>query len=634
MTKPVKPPLHKRVFKRIPSDESWFVRNLRLFAFVWSRRIEGWKLFWSEFRWFRRFAQFARFKKWQIVDRARKEEQVRKENASLPKPNIEERLGKLDVFFSLLLSPTKPGAVWVTQILLTVLALLPVGWLGYNFLRNWRIDNLYQASVVALSSGDLVTAWRTAHAAHLMRPDDDSVLRALFDSACKVGHPQALQWGKELVRRTSATLEDRLSLTRMAIESGDRELAERELAYYERNSEDNSEEARILRLHLTASRGRSGKAEALLQARVLLADGCDSVDLHRIYWSLCMDPADPEIVKEGLAHLRQFTNRSDLLGRESLRFLLQQADLDPEEQKSFAASLWAFEKPTRMDALLCMNANSGTKSIDSGSLYDRLISSGKKSNPDMGTFDVARNLARLGRKEEAVAYVVDTGGEQLSPACKLFFESIFSTRSGDTEQAQELLRKALDAASLEDLDVIRQLVQLHSGPNVVLALLERIEKEAVAPPVVRQMLALCYQRLGRDKDLEEILSRTPLPSEDASPQEIEQTCRLKALYGQNLPECRRLAEQLVTKYPSTLSYRYLLALCYHRSARPQEAHALLQVYLSGTPPTCPSQRLVGALSLSGVGRHAEAGRWLPTEQVGWLLEPELEMMSWVTDSVK
>ena len=93
-------------------------------------------------------------------------------------------MGKLDIFFSLLLSPTKPGAVWVTQISLTVLALLPVGWLGYSFLRNWRIDNLYQASVVALSSGDLVTAWRTAHAAHLMRPDDDSVLRALFDSAC------------------------------------------------------------------------------------------------------------------------------------------------------------------------------------------------------------------------------------------------------------------------------------------------------------------------------------------------------------------------------------------------------------------------------------------------------------------
>ena len=74
MTKPIKPPLHKRVFKRVPADESWFVRNLRLFAFVWSRRIEGWKLFWSEFRWFRRFAQFARFKKWEIVDRARKEE--------------------------------------------------------------------------------------------------------------------------------------------------------------------------------------------------------------------------------------------------------------------------------------------------------------------------------------------------------------------------------------------------------------------------------------------------------------------------------------------------------------------------------------------------------------------------------
>ena len=53
------------------------------------------------------------------------------------------------------------------------------------------------------------------------------------------------------------------------------------------------------------------------------------------------------------------------------------------------------------------------------------ISSGKESNPDMGTFDVARNLARLGRNEEAVAYVVDTGGEQLSPACKLFSNLFF-----------------------------------------------------------------------------------------------------------------------------------------------------------------------------------------------------------------
>ena len=148
------------------------------------------------------------------------------------------------------------------------------------------------------------------------------------------------------------------------------------------------------------------------------------------------------------------------------------------------------------------------------------------------------------------------------------------------------------------------------------------------------MLALCYQRLGRDKDLEEILSRTPLPSEDASPQEIEQTCRLKSPVWSKSSRMPPANRQLVTKYPSTLSYRYLLALCYHRSARPQEAHALLQVYLSGTPPTCPSQRLVGALSLSGVGRHAEAARWLPTEQVAWLLEPELEMMSWVTDSVK
>ena len=169
---------------------------------------------------------------------------------------------------------------------------------------------------------------------------------------------------------------------------------------------------------------------------------------------------------------------------------------------------------------------------------------------------------------------------------------------------------------------------------MVIALLERIEKEAVAPPAVRQMLALCYQRLGRSRDLESLLARTPVPAEGISPQTVEQTCRLKALYGQDVAACRKRAEQLVARYPATASYRYLLALCYHRSARPLEAHALLQEHLAGAPPACPSQRLVGALSLSGAGRHEEAERWLPREQSGWLLEPELEMMGWISDSGK
>lgn len=634
MNNPEEPPPCKRVIKRVRIEENSFVRAVRLWWMQYQRRVRGFRVSLPTVlvRFFRRLHQFTRFKIWSQQRRARKEKAVREANAALPKPGVEEKLETVDAWFSMLLSPNKPRSVWAVQLILVLLAMTPFAWGGYLFLRKWRIDNLYQASTAAMDAGDSMTAWRTANAAHLMRPDDLEVLRALRDAADAVGHPRALQWGRQLVQQPGAKLEDRLSLTRMAIQRADRALAEQELTLYETSPSAHLEDARILRLQLTASRGRSAKAEALHLARSLLRDGCTSLDLHRIYWSLCMDPLDPIVLKEGLAHLQANLGRKDELEREALRFLLRHPESSTAKAKEYAGRLWAYPSPTQEDALLCLAASHAGHPLTGDELRKQLSELRNEAAPGIEDLAVSRQLANLGRPADAASYYIVKNEEALSPALLSFFKSVFASQAGEFDRASDFMLKSLEDATAAELDSMRQLVGLHKDPGVVIALLERIEQEPSAPFAVRSMLALCYLRLGRGNDLEKLLARTPMPPPGSPPQVVEQVCRLKVLYRQNVSACRKRAERLVAQYPDTAAYRYLLALCYHRSARPHEAHALLREQLSGTPPACPSQRLVGALSLAGVGRQEAAERWRPREQVGWLLQPEREMMGWISSA--
>jgi hypothetical protein len=607
---------------------------------------------------FRKRIRFRRWKKDHSVALAQKAKEVQSANS---KSSIRRRW-KFWLFQWKL--PRKPFSVLVVRSLLVLMALAPLAIPVYYGLRIWRIDNFLDASVVALSNNELVTAWRTAHAAHLMKPDDIEILRALRNASGEANHPRSIEWSLKLVGHPEATDDDRLRFVELAVDRGKRELAEQQLAQLERNGASRMK-TDYLRLILTLSRGQAAKPEAFALARTMLARGSATLETYRLYWSLCLDPSDPALANEGMSHLRQTAKHSDELGREALRQLLRTKAITENEYRDCARRLWQFPQPTRDDALLCINAAYFGRTLPIDKLRSLLAERFGPFSGPAETRKIAKVLSELGRPKTAEALLLSEtnatrrasllpellrarilskrhekatvtlrdGNMSLSPSENLFFGSLLAQKSKKTEQAQALLARSFERATSSDLATIRQFIPLHDNPNAVVTLLERLEKDEHTPTGLRYLLATCYQRLGRNEALEKILARTPIPSSDTAPA-AEQTCRLKTLYGQDLPACRRLAENLVTRHPATASYRYTLALCYLASGSPRDAHAILGPYLYATPPVCPSQRLVGAVTLAAVDRKADAIRWAPYAHKDLLLKPERILLATLPTPVK
>ena len=147
--------------KRVKIPEDRLGRLFMHLRFLVQRRIRSWRVFFGELHLFRNVSQAFRFRVWLSRRKAKKQLQAREVRKTLPKIDTEERL---DQWFSMLLSPNKPASFWMIQFALILLVLSPLALGAYHFMRSWRIDNLYEASVAALEDDDLLTAWRTAHA--------------------------------------------------------------------------------------------------------------------------------------------------------------------------------------------------------------------------------------------------------------------------------------------------------------------------------------------------------------------------------------------------------------------------------------------------------------------------------------
>jgi hypothetical protein len=590
------------------------------------RRFESLKIRLSDKAFIKSAMRILRVFVWRFRQKAKVEKHAKTVQASSPKVKTGDRMGE---WAFLLLSPNKPASIWMLQLGLVLLVLTPIAAIGYHMARSWRIDNLHEASIAALKEKDLVTAWRTAHAAHLMRPQNIEILRVLRDASETLGHPRALEWSLKLSEHKKVTPDDQLALARLAISMGERSIAEKVHASYIQKPGWDRMEADSLRLFLAISRGRSAKPEALVLARGLLQRGCRSIEVCQAYWALCLDELDPALAPEGLAHMQTFIEEKDDLGRSALRHLLRSRKIEGPERIDYARKLWQFPNPTQKDALLYMDAVHHGKQFPAGSLQEYFKGKSESFASPMNVVDLTHSLAWLGRRKDAADFYLSQEQDRLSQVEVNFLNSMFANKINDSGKVDEILARTIENATSRDLDALRQLIPLHTTPNAMVSLLERMEREVDSPVGVRHLLALCYQRLGRGGDLEDLLTRTPLPSLNPSPQVAEQTCRLKALYRQDVPACRRLAEKLVSSYPQTVSYRYLLALCYHLSERPGEAYTLLKPHLSGELPACPSQRLVGALSFAGVGLNEDAFHWMPLKNKEMLLEPEKELLGWI-----
>lgn len=596
-----------------------------------------------------------RFLRWKRKRDAELAHKAKTAQAATPSPSLRKRW---EFWLFQWKAPKKSPSVLAARAALFLLLAAPLALLAYHGLKAWRLDNFLDASRSALTQGDLNVALRTAHAAHLMKPEDAKILRTLRNASVQARHPRSLEWSRLLANHPQANHDDQLRNLELALRQGERGEAEQLLERLERSNASPKQVAH-LRLLLTLSRGQAAKPEALALLRNRLAEGDVDLDLHRIYWDVCLDPRDPRLAKEGLAHLRNTARRNDDLGREAIRRLLRSGNASPDESRLLARRLWSFSDPTHFDALLCLHVAYFGKPLPPGKLRDVLAQRfGPVTSPaDLRT--LANHLADLGRPraaeslllsetnstrraallpdllqarilsrnhEQAARDLQKEEADSLPEPQRHFFASLVARKNKQPEQADALLRQALQQADPDDLATIRRFIPLHEDSDALLDLLEHLEQDERSPPGLRYLLAACHHRLRQEEKLRATLARTPLPSV-REPAAAEQTCRLKTLYGQDLSACRRLAESLVARHPATVAYRYTLALNYLASGNPRDAHALLRPLLDAAPPVCPTQRLVGAVSLAASGRMDDARRWAPHAHKKHLLAPELALLA-------
>jgi hypothetical protein len=168
---------------------------------------------------------------------------------------------------------------------------------------------------------------------------------------------------------------------------------------------------------------------------------------------------------------------------------------------------------------------------------------------------------------------------------------------------------------------------LFKDAECIIRFVEELEKRSQNHAGIKYILATCYRRLNRGDDLENTLVRTRMPEKVSNFSGELQTCMLKSLYGQDLNRCRKWAEDAVGQHPSNLSARYALALCYLKKQELVNALSTIGPLLKGSPPLCPTQRLIGAAVLNETNGHELAKKWLPSEHKSLLIGPEKDLFN-------
>lgn len=541
---------------------------------------------------------------------------------------------------------------------LFLLFLLPViglsVWLGYPILKDIKIHRLTKAANSAFEAEEYRTALLTSQSAHLMKPEDIGILRKLVETAIILKHPRTLDWSQALANHKEANTEDRLSYARHCILLGENEMA---FDWLENQSftQDISEEVTYLQCLLRTEREEEGKFEAFQIAKAYLDRHPDSQKIGDFFWDLCLDSDQPFLIEQGTEHLKKTALGQGERARQATRRLLLLPSVTPEERKSLAINLWHFGKPTLTDAILCLDATYGKKEINADTLFfllgqefDDLDNDSAKGKivdllNQMGRPETARQLLETndvlstGQKErrlktmrsslsvgdrKAFRELMIESNSSLTATEKSFFDFLLQDKAQQSSLGTEGIKAILANASNEDLESIRSFIHLAESTDFLLGFIEELEKRKKTSAGIKYLLATCYRRLGNHEALKKTLLGTRMPRRVSDFTGEQQTCMLKASFGQDLSECTEWAESALVKYPQSRSTRYALALCYLRAGDPVSARIVLGAQLASKPPLCPTQRVIGAVVLKKNGIDELARKWAPVEHISLLLEPE------------
>ncbi len=570
-------------------------------------------------------------------------------------------------FIFLLKSKDKPLSFKLGILIIPVALLLTIGaLLGYPILKEYKANRFAKTALAALQNQEYSTALLTAQSAHLMKEGDVEILRSLVQASKALMHPRYLEWCLKLANHKESTNEDKLNYLRACVATG-QNLEARDWLRTQQWNRSSSEELVYLRCVLLSRMDEEGKFQAYELAKRTLERYPDSIQLSSFLWDMCLNSGQVYLLEEGISHLRSSADSSNaVISRAAIRRLLRSQNGSVEERKEWAEKLWKFKDSTLQETILAMNAVYAGKNIsleklmfilekDFGTLTD---SQTRLQMIDLlnqvGRKDLARELMHLEttsssmeeedviekiltsmvlEDQQAVRNLLYESEDLLSHQVRRFLNYMFKRKINSPIEEEEIDR-ILATARNQDLEIMQRFLFLFKDPDCIVRFVEELEKRSQNHAGIKYILATCYRRLNRGEDLEKTLLRTRMPEKVSNFSGELQTCLLKTLYGQELNNCRKWAEDAVGQNPANLSARYALALCYLKKQENFNALATIGPLLKASPPRCPTQRLIGAAVLTEANGYELAKKWLPSEHKSLLISPEKDLFQKILKEIE
>jgi hypothetical protein len=628
--------------------------SLYLTKFFWKtwlkKKRKAWKVFLFELK--RKITQ-PRLYQYLLWKLTKKDKNAKTFRFKFPK-NLPLTKGK----FLFLLKAKKKPWWWSLSLIALVLVLIgvPSVYLGYPLLKEYKFKRFEKTARSALQNGDLQTSLLTSQAAYIINPANLSNLKILVQSAEELNHPHLMRWLKALASHPHSEKEDRSKYLQGILSWG--QLSDAQNWLSEIAGSLLEKERTYLQCLIFAQNGEEGKYEAFRLASDFLEQHPFDSPLSEFIWDLSIQSQQVFFYEEAISGMKEAAKLSSPLAKEALRRLLRTKTGSVKERKEWAKKLWRSDEPSLADAILCLNASFGENKIDGSNVLQVL----QQEFPELSIFDTKHRLIKLlnqvGRPESAhqllfsqefnstqvkglylntigsafaekepslAEDLIINAGPSLTENEKHFFDLLLSD-SQNRKVEEVYLAEIFADCSEDELDTIRLFLRFFQNPQFLIGFLEEMEQRRPRRVGLKYLLAASYQRLGDFEKLRNILLRTPIPETVSDLTGERQTCIHKSLYNIDLDTCSAWAEQAFSKDPTNQANRFALALCYLQKNEPQSAQALLAPIFRNPPPRCPTQRLIGSLTLHRNQLFDLARKWSPRDNFSLLTDAEIVLL--------
>jgi len=418
---------------------------------------------------------------------------------------------------------------------------------------------------------------------------------------------------------------------------------------------------------ILANRDLESKYQAIQNGLDYISQNPGTSPLSEFIWDLCLQSQQIFFYEEAVKQMTNSVSNNSTLTGPALRRLLKTQIGSLDKRKAWAKKLWSMKNLTLLDAILCLNASFGEKVINGNSILHIL----ENEFPEFSTLDAKNKLITLlnqvGRPETANIILQDYESNitqakesflitiqsalehqdtdlaqnlilqatpNLSATEKIFFSHLLKEVESEEGLNSEYLAKIFAECDEEELETIRLFLRFLKTPDFLVSFIEQMEILKPKQIGLKYLLATSYRRTGNFSKLKEIIRRTPLPETIFDIEGERQTCIQKALYGLELEACTKWAESAFSKNTDSQANRFTLALCYLQKNDPQNAQVLLANLLQGPPPICPTQRIIGSLTLHRNRAYELAKKWAPMKHIALLTDAEKTFLYEIMDSSK